>query len=65
MALHHLPLLEVDLGIDAQAANNACDWIPRHLYKLWWLSWDFFSSHFCSHDAISFVELLYIDAVSS
>src|SRR5947209_136443 len=54
MALYDLPLLEVNLGINTQTSNDSCDRIPRHLYKLWWRSWGFFSSHFCSHDAISF-----------
>jgi len=34
MALHHLAIHEVNLGVDAQAANDACDRILRHLYKL-------------------------------
>jgi hypothetical protein len=34
MTLRHLTLLEINLSIDAEAANDACDRIPRHLYKL-------------------------------
>src|SRR6202140_4360496 len=34
MAFRYFPILEVDLGIDAKAANDACNRIPRHLYKL-------------------------------
>jgi hypothetical protein len=63
--LCHPPVLEVDLRIDAQAANDTCHWIPRHLYKLWWLNGGLFSSNFRTHGAISFIELLYAVAVSS
>jgi hypothetical protein len=34
IGLRHPPVLKVNLSIDAQAANDACHRIPRHLYKL-------------------------------
>ena len=33
VALRHFPLAEVDLGVDAQAAHDAGDGIPRHLHQ--------------------------------
>ena len=63
--LCHPPVLEVDLRIDAQTANDTSHRIPRHLYKLWWLGRGLFSSSLRTHGAISFIELLYAVAVSS
>ena len=33
VAIRHLPLPEVDLGVDAQAPHDARDGIPRHLHE--------------------------------
>lgn len=58
IGFRYLPVLEVNLGINAQAANDACHRIPRHLYKLWWLSWGLFSSDLRRHETVSLLILI-------
>ncbi len=51
-AFYDLSVLEVDLGVDAQAADNACYWVPRHIDKLWRRAGRIFSSDFRTHDVL-------------
>ena len=53
IGLHYFALLKIDLGIDAQAANDACHRVPRHFHKLWGLSWSLFSCRLRCHETIS------------
>src|SRR5439155_12229127 len=53
VALRHLAVLEVDLGVDAQAPDDAGDRVPVHLHQLAVLAGRG-RNHFC-HDLVPFL----------